>query len=116
LKHAFWQKIDEGEVVPVRSMVGTVLAIGFERTGDADFLTAGHLLIEAYLDPCLVSQTQLGISASCGTEEVQAKPCAMAYRGLQRLLGALDRQGQLDRYDYAARRKHSESPRADEPK
>ena len=107
LKDGFWEKIGEGEPVAVRSMVGLVMAIGFERTGDKDFLAAGRLIIERWLDTAVNSP--FDICASAGTEAGQTKPCAMAYRGLHRLLGALDRENQLARYEYAALREHQES-------
>ena len=61
-------------------------------------------IIERWLDGSVSSPR--GVPASAGTEAGQTKPCAMAYRGLHRLLGALDREGQLDRYEYAALREH----------
>ncbi len=104
LKDAFWQKIEEGEAVSIRSMLGVVMAIGFERTGDKDYLLAGQLILERWLDPTHANPTDISMSA--GTEAGQAKPCAMAYRGLHRLLGALDREERLDIYEYPALREH----------
>ena len=95
LKDAFWEKIGDGEPVGVRSMVGLMMAIGYERTGEEDFLVAGRLVLETYLE-----------SSTPGSEGGQVKPCAMAYRGLHRLLGALERAGQLQQYEYPAHRDH----------
>ncbi|MFW6457512.1 MAG: hypothetical protein ACOC0A_04380, partial [Planctomycetota bacterium] len=104
LKDAFWEKISDGERVSIRSMVGLVMTIGYERTGDEDFLVAGRLILECYLDSSFMSG--MGISRTAGTEGGQIKPCAMAYRGLHRLLGALDREGQLDEFGYSALQDH----------
>jgi hypothetical protein len=109
LKAAFWEKIGEGELVSARSMIGLVMAIGYERTDDVDFLRAGRVVLESYLDAAFLTAND--ISTAAGTEAGQAKPCAMAYRGLHRLLGALDRAGQIERYEYPALRERQ--PRGD---
>ncbi len=106
LKAAFWEKIEEGEAVSIRSMVGLVMTIGFERLEDADFLLAGQLILERWLDT--THANPIDISMAAGTEAGEAKPCAMAYRGLHRLLGSLDRQGELDFYEYSSLRRHRE--------
>ena len=79
------------------SMVGLVMTVGYERTGEEDFLVAGRLILETYLD-----------SSAPGSDGTggQIKPCAMAYRGLHRLLGVLEREGQLQQYEYPAHRDH----------
>lgn len=105
LKDAFWKKIDDSERVSARSMVGLVMAIGFERTGDPAFLTAGRLVLECYLDPAFPGSGHVPVAA--GTEAGQSKPSAMAYRGLHRLLGALDRAGELTRYEYPVLRERN---------
>ncbi len=74
----------------------------FERTGDRDFLLAGRLILERWLD--LTHANPTDISMAAGTEAGCAKPCAMAYRGLHRLLGALHRNGDLEVYEYPALR------------
>jgi hypothetical protein len=104
LKDAYWEKIEDGERVTARSMVGLIMAIGYERTGEEDFLLAGRLILENYLDTAFMGGP--GVPQSAGTEKGQVKPCAMAYRGLHRLLGALERTDRLDRYQYDALKEH----------
>jgi len=104
LKEALWEKIDEGEPVGARDMVGTVMAIGYERTGEEDFLVAGQLVLEHWVDAAVLDFGRG--DASSGPEGGQSKANAMAYRGMHRLLGALDRDGRLARFEYASVREH----------
>jgi hypothetical protein len=72
----------------------TALSIGYERTGDARFMTlAGLVLDVAYWN---APGVQGGGSA---------KPVAYSYRGLPRLLGHAWRLGLLERYEYPSLRK-----------
>jgi len=105
LKDVFWEKIDDNEAVSIRSMVGLIMTIGYERTEEPDFLLAGQLMLERWLDPTHNAGLH-DVSRAAGTEGGQTKPCAMAYRGLHRLLGALDRVGCLDTYEYPSLREH----------
>jgi len=102
LKQEVWQKVAEGEVPTVHNMIGMMMAIGFERTGDPDFLLAGELALEYYLDSVFPLQHPKG------REDGQSKPCAMSYRGLFRFFGALSKTGELGKYEYKAVLKHAD--------
>jgi hypothetical protein len=98
LKSELWAKVNDGELPTVRNMIGLMMAIGFERTGDPDFLAAGELALEHHLDPVLPGSS----APSTG----QVKPSAMTHRGLARLLGALEKCGRLRRFEYPALLEH----------
>ena len=82
LKDAVWEKIEDVELPFARRMSGLIMAIGFERTGDEDFLIAGEMILQYYLEPAF--------EESAGNENGELKACAMTYRGLARLFKALD--------------------------
>ena len=88
LRRQTWIAIGEGEIPSLTNMVSHIMAIGYERTGDQDFLAAGMVSLDNAMDN--------GIS-SLITGEV--KISAMAYRGLCRFLGHADRAGLLDRLE-----------------
>ena len=71
-----------------------MMAIGYDRLGDPDFLAAGEVSLEHYLDPAFPHKHPLG------GENGEAKPCAMSYRALCRFCGALARSGRLERFEY----------------
>ena len=101
LKTEFWNKVGDGEIPVAHFMTGIMMAIGYERTGDPDFLLAGELILENYLDPTFRDPHPLG------SEPGQSKYCAMLYRGFCRLWGALDKVGRLRRFEYPAILEHS---------
>ena len=100
LKRETWLKVSDGELPTVHNMIGLMMAIGFERTDDPDFLLVGELTLEHYLD------SAFPIKHLMGGEAGQAKPCAMSYRGLLRFLGALSKIGELKKYEYKTLLKH----------
>jgi hypothetical protein len=97
LKDELWNSIDEGEILRPYDMIGTVMAIGYERTGDEDFLLAGRVVLENIPD--------LMAMASTGS----LKQNAMIYRGLCRYLGAADREGLLAPFEIPTVRKRLEA-------
>jgi hypothetical protein len=95
LKAETWNAVRDGEVPSLFSMVPQVMAIGYERTGDRDFLRAGMVTLDAFLmtlDPTLVYPEFWG----------HLKPSAMAYRSLCRFLGHADRLRMLGRLEFPA--------------
>ena len=100
LKSEFWNKVKESEIPTVHNMTGMMMAIGYERTGNPDFLLAGELLLEHYLDPAFSLKHPLG------GENGQSKPCAMSYRCLHRLCGSLEKTGRLRCFEYPSVLKH----------
>ncbi len=68
---------------------GVALGIGYERTGDRRFLDLAELLLDKTYG--------YGQGVAGGGS---AKPVAMSYRGLMRILGHAWRSGLLERYDY----------------
>ncbi len=114
LKDALWSKVEDGEIPTVHNMIGMMMAIGFERTGNTDFLLGGELALEHYLDPAFP------IKHPRGAENGQSKPCAMSYRALFRLLGAMQKTGRIGQYEYPAImeriNKHSSSSQKDKQK
>jgi len=69
------------------------MAIGYERTGDRDFLRAGMAPLDAFLSAL---EPNPAYTAFWG----HVKPCAMGYRSLCRFLAHADRCGMLDRFEY----------------
>lgn len=102
LKTELWNKVGDGEIPTVHNMVGMIMAIGFERTGDADYLLAGELPLEHYLDSAFPLKHPLG------GESGQSKPCAMAYRCLYRFFSAMDKTGRLRNFEYPSILKHED--------
>jgi len=88
LRRQTWNAMGEGEISGPTNMVSHIMAIGYERTGNQDFLAAGLAVLDHALDH--------GIS-SLVTGEV--KISAMAYRGFCRFLGHADRAGLLERFE-----------------
>jgi len=86
------QAAREGEMRGVD--FGVALGIGYERTKDRRFLDLATLVLDrAYW-------MDRGVSGGRS-----AKPVAMAYRGLMRILGHAWRAGLLDSYDYPSVRR-----------
>ena len=98
LKDECWNKVADGELPTVHNMIGQIMAIGYERLGDPDFLAAGEVSLEHYLDPAFPEKHPLG------AENGEGKPSAMSYRALYRFCGALARSGRLERFEYPALR------------
>lgn len=98
LKRQTWIAIGEGEIPSLYSMVPLVMALGYERTADPDFLQAGVAMLEAGLDG--------GIDWN-GVGEIKTN--AMIHRSLCRFAGHADRAGLLDRFEWQAVREHRAS-------
>ncbi len=98
LKDAFWEKVKDTELPYARHMTGLIMAIGYERTGNKDFLNAGELILQYY-------QKQ-GFSFAAGTEHGEVKACAMTYRGLARLFNAFINAGQSEKFEFPALLEH----------
>ena len=99
LKRHGWDKIDEGEYSSVTHIMH-ILAIGYEQTGDEDFLLQGEVYLDATFGP-------FGSPPGPGLGET--KPNASAYRALHRFLGHANRAGLLEKYELPtlrARREH----------
>lgn len=94
LKHHGWDKIDEGQWGAPNHMTH-ILAIGYERTGDEDFLQQCKVYLDAVFGPFA---NHSALFAANG----ETKPCASTYRALHRALGHADRAGMLRDYEYAA--------------
>ena len=94
LKAECWNKVAEGELPTVHNLVPHIMAIGYDRLGDPDFLDAGEVALEHYLDPAFPEKHPLG------GENGESKPSAMSHRALCRFCGALARASRLDRYEY----------------
>lgn len=95
LKNEVWAAIEDAEIPTARNMIGLMMAIGYERTGNEDFLLAGELTVEHYLDPACAGDEPFGGPG-------QLKPSAMLHRGLCILSGYLAKTGRLDKYEYPA--------------
>jgi hypothetical protein len=74
-------------------MVTQMLAIGYERTGDADFIHVGMALVDGFFE---------GLALGADTSWGQTKPNAMLYRAMYRFLGHADRLDLLDRFELPA--------------
>jgi hypothetical protein len=96
LKAESWNKVDDGEVPTVHNMIGQIMAIGYERLNDPDFLAVGEVSLEHYLDPAFPEKHPLG------GENGEGKPSAMSHRALCRFCGAMARAGRLQRFEYPA--------------
>ncbi len=101
LRQEVWNAIREGDVPVFSFMSPVMLAIGFERTGNEDFLRAGLVVLDHFMDmlamPC---NTQWEAEARWG----QTKPNAKMYRGLSRFLGAANQRGLLKRFEFPSLR------------
>ena len=104
LNSEFWNKVGDGEIPTVHNMIGMIMAIGFERNGDSNFLLAGELALEHYLDPAFPLNHPLG------GENGQSKPSAMSYRCLHRLFCSLAKTGRLSPFEYPSILKHKNEP------
>lgn len=91
-----WRAIEEGYVPPLNFMVPFVMAIGFERTGERDFLNVGLVILEDALAGAAMDRGK-GQGAMFRGE---TKMSAMCYRALGRFLGQADRAGMLASYEY----------------
>lgn len=100
LKREFWNKVEDGEIPTLHHMTGMMMAIGYERTGDPDFLLCSELILENYLDPAFP------VKHTLGREDGQAKPCAMSYRCLFRVFKILSETGRLRNFEYPSVLKH----------
>lgn len=95
LKDETWNATRDGAVPTLFSMVPQIMAIGYERTGDRDFLRAGMVTLDAFLASLEPNPAYTGFWG-------HVKPCAMGYRSLCRFLAHADRLGMLDRFEYPA--------------
>lgn len=95
LKRQTWISMDDGEMPSFYGMVPHMMAMGFERTGDHDYLEAGMVILENTLDA--------GISQICNGE---IKTSAMVHRGFCRFAGHADRAGLLELFEFQTIRKH----------
>jgi len=86
--------IDDGEIPWLGNMITLVLAIGYERTGNEEFIHTGMVMLDHFFDP----------TVGGGMRWKQVKPCAMAYRALPRFLRYADEMGLLGRFEYAGLR------------
>ncbi len=98
LKDAFWAKVEDAEIPLARHMAGLIMAIGYERTRDEDFLTAGEFIMQCY-------QNQ-GLPNSFGSENGELKACAMTYRGLARLFNAFINAEMSENFEFSTLLKH----------
>lgn len=99
LKTHAWARVDDGQ--PGGQLMH-MMAIGYERTGDRDFLDVAMVGIDALFGPFANRPTFNG----------ETKPAATAYRSLQRILGHADRAGLLDQFEYPTmKRRRSPSSR-----
>lgn len=78
------------EGAPLTIMIPMVMAIGYEHTGDEQFLQAGMLCVEELMD-----------TSSWPTPPNETKPMAVCYRGLVRFLHHAREAGLLDRLEFA---------------
>ena len=99
MKAAIWEQFADGQTLDVSGMVTMVMAIGYERTGDPDYLDAAEAVMQISLDPLHQAWDTYG-------RHTDGKPRTMTYRGLHHLLSHLDRTGRLDEYEWPALRKH----------
>ena len=95
LKQFAWERVEEGGGLGLAMLM---MAIGFERTGDPDFLDVAMTGIDALFGPLGNMGTPLG----------EAKPSASTYRSLHRVLGHADRAGLLGPYEVPALRHRRE--------
>src|SRR5690606_2354021 len=86
-----WTAIEEGEIPGVRSMTPVMMSIGYERTGDMDFVDAAMVMVDNFLQQ---ASSQDNAAATGYT-----KANAMLYRGLWRILGHAHALGLLDSYE-----------------
>ncbi len=96
LKTECWNKVADNELPTVHNMIGMIMAIGYERLNDPDFLTVGELALEYYLDPAFPHKHPLG------GENGESKPSAMSHRALCRFCGAMAHSNRLQRFEYPA--------------
>jgi len=99
LKNEVWAAVEDAEIPTARNMIGLIMAIGYERTGDEEFLLAGELTLEHFLDPACAGEAPFGGPG-------QLKPCAMLHRGLCILSESLAKTGRLEKYEYPSILKH----------
>jgi len=85
-----WNAIREGEVPSVFCMVPHVMAIGYERTGDTEFLRTGVVMLHHFLDTLALQRFPMW---------GYTKQSAMVYRGLCRFLGHADREDLLGPFE-----------------
>lgn len=93
LKSEMWNAVRDGEVPSAFSMTPQIMAIGYERTRDADFLRAGMVTLDAFLASLEPNPAYTGFWG-------HVKPCAMGYRSLCRFLAHADRCDMLERFEY----------------
>lgn len=104
-----WNAIEEGKVPPLSFMVPLVMAIGYERTGDRDFLNVGLVILEVTLAGASMDRGH----GHRGMFSGETKMSAMCCRALGRFLGLADRAGLLASYEYpsvAARMQQRHAP------
>jgi len=94
LKEASWDAIREAETPTPFHMVPHIMAIGYERTGDRDFLRVGMVVLEAFF----ATQALEGGNPYRSLRE--AKPSAMLYRALHRFLAHADRLDLLRAFEF----------------
>lgn len=99
LRNEVWAAVEDAEIPTARNMIGLVMAIGYERSGDEEFLLAGELTLEHFLDPACAGEEPFGGPG-------QLKPSAMLHRGLCLLSGYLAKTGRLEKYEYSAILRH----------
>lgn len=77
------------EGTPLTMMIPMVMSIGYEHTGDPQFLQAGMLCVEELMD-----------TSFWPTPSNETKPMAVYYRGVIRFLHHARNAGLLDRLEY----------------
>ncbi|MHB9107301.1 MAG: AGE family epimerase/isomerase [Armatimonadota bacterium] len=84
------------EGAPLTMMIPMVMSIGYEHTGDEQFLQAGMLCVEELMD-----------TSFWPTPSNETKPMAVYYRGLIRFLHHAQQAGLLDRLEYFTLQQHA---------
>ena len=92
-----WNAINEGEVPRLLQMVPQMMAIGYERTHEQEFIRTGMVSLDYFLNMAGPSRA-VGVRAHL-LEQGETKPSAMMYRALCRFLGHADRLGLLERFE-----------------
>lgn len=102
MKDELWGQFGQGKALDVWGMITMVMAIGYERTGDPEYLDAGEAVLQIFLDP-------LWQTWAMYPEYKDGKFRTMCYRGLLQFLGNLDRAGRLSDYELPAFKKRREA-------